>query len=196
MRLMRSPLTRRRDSRGQAMVEFAMIFMIFMTVVVAIMEFSFVLTIKTGISFASQDATQLAAELGNTADADCTILQQIDKDLQAPIDKSRVQGVKIFYTDSTGAVGVSDNWTKYGTYLCPMLNVTIPWSKGIQGYPASDRCNILSAVGCTPHTSLDWIGVTITYQYNWITPLPGLVGIGGSGPLFAETHISRMEPVQ
>jgi hypothetical protein len=178
------------------MVEFTMIFMIFMTIVVGIMEFSFLLTVKTGISFASQDATQLAAQLGNTADADCTILQLIDKDLQAPIDRAKVQAVKIFYTDSTGTVGVSDNWTKSGTYLCPILNVRIPWSPGTQGYPASDRCNILNAIGCTPHTSLDWIGVTISYQYSWITPLPGLVGLGGSGPLLAETHISRMEPVQ
>ena len=193
---MRSPRRRRRESRGQAMVEFSMIIMIFMTMVVGIVEFSFLLTVKTGISFASQDATQQAAQLGNTPDADCTILQLIDKDLQAPIDRAKVQAVKIFYTDSTGTIGVSDNWTKSGTYLCPILNVTIPWSPGAQGYPASDRCNILNAIGCTPHTSLDWIGVTVSYKYSWLTPLPGLVGLGGSGPLFAETHISRMEPVQ
>jgi hypothetical protein len=77
-----------------------------------------------------------------------------------------------------------------------VLNVDIPWAKGDQNYPPSDRCNILSAVGCDPHTSLDWIGVTISYQYTWLTPLPGLAGMSGSAPLFVETHISRMEPVQ
>jgi len=37
--------------------------------------------------------------------------------------------------------------------------------------------------------------VTITYQYKWITPLPGLVGLG-SAPLIVQTSVSRLEPVQ
>lgn len=187
---------KRRNSRGQALAEFSLVIPIFLMVVLAIAEFSFLLTVKTGIAFASQDATQLAAELGNTPDADVLILQLIDKDLQTPIDGTRVQSVVIFYTDSTGTVGVSDTWNKSGTYHSNALNVTIPWGQGAQNYPWSDRCNILSGAGCSPHSTLDWIGVTINYQYSWVTPLPSFVGLGGSPPLFSEKHISRMEPVQ
>jgi hypothetical protein len=77
------------------------------------------------------------------------------------------------------------------------LGVTIPYNPGAQNYLWSNRCNILSVVGCASgHTTMDWIGVSVSYQYSWITPLPGLVGLGSSAPLFVETHISRMEPVQ
>jgi hypothetical protein len=201
MRLFKSPWNPQRGQhgqrgqRGQALVEFALIIMVFMTVIVAICEFAFLLTVKTGIAFASQDATQLAAELGSQPDADCYILKLIDKDLLAPVNKANIQSVKIFYTNSSGAVGVSDNWSKGGTYHCDNLNIDIPWVAGAQNYPPEDRCNILSAVGCDPHTSLDWIGVTITYRYSWITPLPSLAGLSSSPPIFTETHISRVEPV-
>ena len=192
----------RRHSRGQAMVEFALVIPVFMALIVGLAELSFLLTIKTEISFASQDATQLAAELGNTADADCMILRQIDQDTGAPADKARLKSVNIFWTDSTGVSKGADVWTKPGTYHCAVLNVDIPWSQGAQGYKSDDRCNILSGLTCTPghggvaNGGLDWIGVTINYQYKWVTPMPGLTGLGGAAPLFAETHISRLEPVQ
>jgi hypothetical protein len=178
-------------------VEFALVIPIFLTIVVAIAEFAFVLTVKTGVSFAGQDATQLAAELGNTPDADVLILQQIEKDLQAPVNSAKVTSVTVFWTDSTGVAKAADTWTKPGSYSSTILGVTIPYSQGAQNYLWSNRCNILTALGCaTGHTTLDWIGVSISYQYSWVTPLPGLVGLGSSAPLFVETHISRMEPVQ
>lgn len=196
MRLFDYSRRRRRRSSGQALVEFSLIIPIFMLLIVAIAEFSFLLTIKTGVGFAGLDATQLAAQLGNTPEADVMILQLIEKDLQPPVDRTNVQSVIIFWTDPNGTVKASDTWTKPGTYYSPLLNVTIPYSKGAQGYPPTNRCNILSAVGCSPHTSLDWIGVTINYQYAWVTPLPGMAQLSSSAPLFSEKHISRIEPVQ
>jgi hypothetical protein len=184
------------------MVEFALVIPVFMALIVGISELSFLLTIKTEISFASQNATQLAAELGNTADADCMILQGIDQDTGAPAAKANLKAVNIFWTDFTGTSKAADVWTKPGLYHCAVLNTDILWSKGAQGYPTSDRCNILSGVTCTTghggaaNGGVDWIGVTINYQYKWITPLPGLTGLGGAAPMFSETHISRLEPVQ
>jgi TadE-like protein len=196
MRFAGNPRRHRRHWRGQALVEFALVIPIFLTLVVGISEFSFVLTSKTGIAFASQDATQLAAELGDSAHADCLIIEQIEKDLQAPIDVSKVRTVSIFWTDLNGSNKAADTWTRTGAFLCPG-NITIPYTQSDSSYPEADRCNILSAVGCAPgHTSIDWVGVSIAYQYSWITPLPGMIGLTGSAPLFVETHTSRMEPVQ
>jgi Flp pilus assembly protein TadG len=55
MQLLGHPLRRRR-SRGQALVEFALIIPIFMTLVVAIAEFSVLFTSYTSLGFASHDA--------------------------------------------------------------------------------------------------------------------------------------------
>jgi len=75
--------------------------------------------------------------------------------------------------------------------------VTIPYTQMSNGYPAANRCNVVLATGCaTGHTGVDWIGVTITYAYQWITPLPGMIGLGGSPPTFVETNTSRLEPIQ
>jgi Flp pilus assembly protein TadG len=196
MRFYGNPQRCRRPWRGQALVEFALVIPIFLTLVVGISEFSFLLTSKTGIAFASQNATQLAAELGDSAHADCLIIEQIEKDLQSPIDVSKVTAVSIFWTDLNGSNKAANTWTRAGSFLCPG-NITIPYTQSASNYPEADRCNILSAVGCAPgHNSIDWVGVSITYQYSWITPLPGMIGLTGSAPLFVETHTSRMEPVQ
>ena len=108
----------RRRHPGQALVEFALVIPIFLVLVVAIAEFAFLLTVKTGITFASEDATQYAAELGNAADADCYILQLIESDIQAPVDRSRIQSVSIFWTDLNGSNLGADTWTRTGNHLC------------------------------------------------------------------------------
>ena len=188
---------RRRRGPGQAMVEFALVILPFMVLVVAIAEFAFLLTVKTGITYASQDATQLAAELGGTPDADVYILAQIEKDVQTPVDKTKITGVTIFWTDLNGANKGANTFTRTGTMQNEAKTVTVPYTQGSNNYPVSNRCTVILATGCAPgHTGVDWIGVTITYTYQWVTPLPSLIGLSGSPPVFVETNTSRLEPQQ
>jgi len=167
-----------------------------MTLVVAICEFAFFLTIKVGVTDTAQDAVQYASELGNTPNADFMVLQLVEKDMGAPIDKTKIQSVSIFWTNLSGQNLGADTYTRTGTWT--INSVTIPYSlSGSAGYPDTNRCNIVSGVGCASgHTGVDWIGVTITYQYSWVTPLPNLVGLGTSGPTFVQTSTSRLEPIQ
>jgi len=184
-------------SRGQALVEFALVFPIFMTLVVAIAEFSFLLTIKIGVTDATQDAVQLASQLGNTPDADCTVLQLIEKDMGTPINKTNIQSVAIFWTNLSGQNLGADTYIRSGTITCAN-GVIVPYSmSGSAGYPVANRCNIVSGIGCASgHGGVDWIGVTITYKYTWVTPLPYLVGLGTTAPTFVQTSASRLEPIQ
>jgi Flp pilus assembly protein TadG len=76
-------------SRGQALVEFSLVILTFMTLVVAIAEFAFFLTAKAGVTSAAQDSVQLASELGNTPNADFYILQEVDNDMAPPISAPR-----------------------------------------------------------------------------------------------------------
>jgi hypothetical protein len=45
-------------------------------------------------------------------------------------------------------------------------------------------------------TTVDTIGVKITYQYTWMTPFPALLGGSGNGPLLTSVNIMRLEPIQ
>ena len=180
--------------RGQALVEFALIIPLFLILIVALAEFSFLLTVKVGVSDTAQDAVQLASELGNTANADCTVLQLVEKDMGAPIDKAKIQSVSFFWTDVTGANKGANTYVRTGTMTCANGG-TVPYSSTANGYPIASRCNFV--LGCGPgKPGVDWIGVTITYQYAWITPLPSLIGLQGSPPTFVQTNTSRLEPVQ
>jgi hypothetical protein len=166
-----------------------------MTLVVAIIEFSFLLTVRVGITTSSQDAVQLAAELGNGASADFQILSLVERDVSPPMSKVKIVSVVIFSTDAYGKVNKGqDKYTRDGgVYKNPSdVTQTLPYTPAPAGYAPVDRCNVVAAVICG---GVDYIGVTITYQYKWITPLPGLVGLG-SAPLIVQTSVSRLEPVQ
>jgi Flp pilus assembly protein TadG len=173
-------------------VEFSLIIPIFMTLVVAIGEFSFLLVVKVGTTDAAQDAVQYASELGQTANADFYILQLVEKDMSAPIDRNQIQSVSIFQTDLTGANKGADTYTRNGSWT--LNTVTIPYQlSGAKGYTETSRCNTVDTSVCG---GVQWIGVTITYKYSWVTPLPNLVGLGSSPPTFVQTSTSRLEPIQ
>jgi len=191
MRLVGHP-RRRRRSGGQALVEFTLIIPIFMTLVVAIAEFSFLLVVKIGVTNTAQDAVQYASELGQTTNADFYILQLVEKDMAVPINRQRIQSVVIFKTNLLGTNLGSDTYTRTGSWT--LNSVTIPYSlSGTKGYAETSRCNIVDTSICG---GVQWIGVTITYNYSWITPLPNLVGLGTSPPVFVQTSTSRLEPIQ
>ena len=187
--------SRHRNSRGQALVEFSLVILPFMTLIVAIIEFSFLLTIRVGVTTTTQDAVQLAAELGNGASTDFQVLSLIERDVSAPMNKAKIVSVVFFSTDAYGKVNNGqDKYTRGGVYRNPSdITQTVPYTQDpTLGYPPVNRCNVVAIVICG---GVDYLGVTVTYQYNWITPLPGLVGLG-SAPLFVQTSVSRLEPVQ
>ncbi|HEX7492323.1 MAG TPA: TadE family protein [Candidatus Limnocylindrales bacterium] len=204
MRLIGHPGRRRRRDRGQALVEFALVIPIFILIVVAIAEFSILFTSFLAVGFASHDASQLAATLGNTTGADYAILQRVDSDVMAPASARRITEVDIYWVDpATGkAIGGAVNTWKYdgGSHLVTLPNgttTTIPFVRTANGYPETSRCNVNKGVGCTSgHTSIDTIAVKIVYQYVWVTPFPGLVGGSSTGPLLTSINMMRLEPVR
>jgi Flp pilus assembly protein TadG len=196
MRLLGYPARRRRRrERGQALAEFSLVILPFMTMVIAIIEFSFLLTVKVGITDTAQDAAQLASEVGTSSDSDFQVLQIVEKDMSAPVDRTKILSVEIFSTDSYGVVNLAeDKYTRGGSYVDPLDNSkTVPYSSVSTTYPPASRCNTVAVAVCG---GVDYIGVIITYQYTWMTPLPNLVGLGASGPKFVQTSVSRMEPLQ
>jgi hypothetical protein len=210
--------TRRRRSNGQALVEFTLVIPIFLTLFVAITEFSFMFTSFVELNYASHDAAQVAATYGNTSGTDCAVLERVDNDLTVPANATKIKSVDIFWVNTasgnaTPVSGAENIYTYDGNpHPCikpdgTTINVPFPIPATLAlestsgGYPESTRCNVNSGINCPPtngvaHNTVDTLGVKITYQYTWVTPLPAMIGGSGNGPVFALINIMRLEPVQ
>jgi Flp pilus assembly protein TadG len=196
---------------GQTLVEFAMVFPIFLLLLFAIIEFAFVFSGMLGISYATRDAALVAAEAGwglagSDHAADCVIIKAVDQAVSPPADDNRITSITIFKADRNGdeVSGASNTWTRGSSTSCPD-GTTIPYTRQTNGYPegvdASNvpyRCNWLG--GCGGGRPLDTIGVRVEYQHRWVTPLGGLggngfSGQGGPGFTLTQSNSMRMEPI-
>ncbi len=194
-----------RGGTGQALVEFALVFPVFLLMVFGIMEFAFVFSGMLGISYATRDAALLAAEAGNTVGADCVIIKAVDTAVSPPASDNRIVAVTIYRATQNGVEmpGVSNRWTRGGSTSCSD-GTTVPYVRQTNDYPEPSRCNVLTGdVGgaCeSGHPGLDTIGVKVEYTHQWITPLGSFQGMGfgsqgGSGFNLTQSNSMRMEPI-
>ncbi len=184
-------------------------FPIFITMLMGLIEFSFVFNALLSMGHATRDAALVAAEAGNADAADCVILSQVEKDVSAPAIPARIQEVVIYRADQNGAVylGQQNVYTRTGlltpgnstSCLLPDgSTLVVPYTTTGPTYPTASRCNILAGTsgGCQAgHPSVDTIGVKITYAHTWVTPLANLVSLGGTGATLVQSNAMRMEPV-
>ena len=84
----------RSTSQGQAIVEFALIFPLFLTFLLGLIEFAFIFNGTLAVQFAAQNSALIAAEIGDTPGsagnlsvADCAILQEVERDLTPPAQR-------------------------------------------------------------------------------------------------------------
>lgn len=186
-------------SRGQAMVEFALVIPIFLILALAVIEFAFVFNAVLATNFASRTAALLAAEAGNGSGGDCVILRSIESEINAPADNARVLEVDIYWADTNGDQkgGAATRYARTGSTTCTYPDsstLTVPYSRTANGYPEADRCNVLS--GCSvAHPGLDMIGVRVRYSHVWKTPLHNFLPGNDTGYLFERSNAMRMEPV-
>lgn len=189
----------RRRSRGQSLVEFALVFPIFFMLFMGIIEFAFAFNALLSVNFASRDATLVASEAASQSGADCSILAKIEADVKAPAKTSAITKIEVFRATSTGSQysgAEITTFTRTGSLTCTMPDLTtaiVPYTRTGNGYPEAQRCNILAGCGGT-HTSVDHIGVRIYYTHNYVTPLRTFVSVGSSFS-FVRSNAMRMEPV-
>jgi hypothetical protein len=189
------PTTRRRRREGgQSLVEFALVIPIFMTMLISFVEFAFTFNAVLATDFSSRDAALAGAEAGNTAGADCVILQTVESDMHAPVDPTQIQVVEIYRTTSAGTIGAATIWNRTGTTDCRFPDGTVktlPYTRTQNDYDELSRCNIL--VGCEdPDRPIDHIGVKVTYRYLWKTPIGQAIS---SWLDVFRSNSMRMEPV-
>ena len=186
--------------RGQSLVEFALVFPIFVVLLMGTIEFGLVFNGVLAVDYASRNAALLAAEAGNSSGADCVILESVEQDIGAPADRTAISTVQIYWADPDGDPKGSfvNVYTRGGgTTSCDYPDgstLTEPYAATSLGYVDSSRCNALRGCG-SGHTGLDTIGVRITYRHSWRTPLSGLIGLTGTGLTIVRSNAMRMEPV-
>jgi Flp pilus assembly protein TadG len=185
-----------RGERGQAIVEVALILPLLVFLIVGIIEFSLLLNARNTVSFASRDGSMLAAEGGSRAGTDCVVLQMIERDLVAPASAIKVTQIKVFWSDQNGdEIGSNHNlYARSGSTTCDYgdgTSITVPYSLMTASYIEDIRCDVL--VGCGgSHTSLDTVGVEITYVHLWLTSFGRITG--GTGLTFNVSNTTRIEP--
>jgi Flp pilus assembly protein TadG len=178
-------------------VEFALVFPVFLVILLGVIEFAFVMNAFASIGFATRDAALAAAEAGNSSSADCSILRALDSSITPPTNNARVSEVRVFKSDTNGrALGPVNIYDRNGVTSCPLADgtpATVQYHQVSSSYPETSRCNELQ--GCKVQTSVDTIGVQISYVYGWVTPLHLLLPMSGPGYTIVKSNAMRMEPV-
>ncbi len=163
------------SERGQALVEFAIVLPVLLLLLFGLVEFAFVLNASSTVNYASRVAALLAAEGGTTEGTDCMVLRSIERAMTSPTTPTRISRVEIYWSDSNGDQ-IANNVNAYdrtGTLTCSYgdgSTITVPYVRTTDNFPESERCDVLA--GCNGlHTTVDDIGVRITYMHQWVTSI-------------------------
>lgn len=192
-------LSRRRGrENGQSLVEFGLVFPLFVILTLFLIEFAFVFSGLLGVNYASRNAALIAAEAGNDPLADCVILQAVEDSIGAPGNKANITSVLIFRTDQAGKTRLATlSYTRGGSTTCTKGTATlsVPYSSPTGSYTYNKRCNVLA--GCTIDgvaRKIDTIGIEVTYGHTWVTPIRNF-GLAGTGATLKQSNAMRMEPI-
>lgn len=197
-------------SRGQGLVEFALVLPILAVLVVSVVEIGLIYGAMQSIGYGSREGARVASALALGNEALCTsterdpsnvdavavgAVQRILKSPDSGIRMSEVQQIRIFKATTTGGeeAGRVNTW-RYdtsspieidpgpGTEFIDFLPTSEPW-------PACDRDN----GGATP----DSVGVTVVYEYDFVTPMGAVLDALSGGSLsltLRETTVMALNP--
>lgn len=195
----------RETSAGQTVVEFALVFPLFVMLLLGLIEFAFMFNALLAVNYGARDAALAAAEAGDAAGADCVILDWVERAITAPADTARIQSVEIYQAKPDGTIWPGTSKTVYThgaprTCTFPDGSVgSVPYGNpSPNGYPPSQRCNYLGGCngpGVTNHPTVDNVVVRITYTHLYVTPIKNFIGGGPGGLTFDRSSVMRMEPV-
>ena len=171
--------------RGQGIVEFAMLVPVFMVLLLGMLEFGFIFEHTMTISYATREGARTGSALaeGNAAvpcaDVDKNVVAAVQRVLQAPgslVTSAGVQNIKIFNADAAGAqIGTQVNIWTYAAGGGPSVDgQNLDFKLTSTGWDACTRVSSWIA-GVAPQS----IGVSILYDYKFVTPLAAAVGFFG-----------------
>lgn len=176
-------------TRGQGLVEFALVLPVFLLLLLGMMEFGIAFNRQLTLEYATREGARTGAALvngggtlgcgsgqsPNAATVDPLIIASVERVLKEPsmdvpilrpIELPEVQWIRIYEVTSTGTItGKSNQWT-YSPGAGPLVDgVRLDFVQGSATWSACSRSN------ASPPGS---IGVSISYRYQFTTPLGSL----------------------
>ena len=192
---------RRRNQRGQAMLEFAILVPAFMIVLFGMLEFGFAFSHHLTLEYATREGARMGAALANgtaevacgpvtaTNDLDAYIIAAVQRVLlgaggQIPI--AQVKEIHIYKSDSVGAEGSTNIWIPGAGPTVELVPLQFKRSGATNWDPCS-RTNVSGNV--------DSLGVSLIYDYQYITPLGNLMRMTGAPQLrISDRTIMALNP--
>lgn len=216
---MRSPAfvrrkPRRRDQRGQGLVEFAMALPIVAVLLVSVVEIGLIFGAMQSIGYASREAVRVGAALAqgdrtlcspgaDPTHVDATAVGAAQRILKSPdsgIKLPKVEEVRIFKATNTGAETANrvNVWTYGGPGAGPDVDpgvgggnvekIDFVGPASVQ-WAACDRVN--------GGINVESIGVTVRYRYDFVTPMASVLGALSGGSLsipISQTTVMALNP--
>ena len=162
----------RRVSRGQALVEFALVAPIFFLLIFGVIEFSLINASIGAYNFAAKDAARLGSIRGPTdANIDQEIVALVNGHVSA-VPAATTLEIDIFQADSAGApTGKLDAYTPAGAAI------------GTPSWTYNQRID--------NQADADYLGVRVIYEYTYVT---ALLSSGAPDIRLTTTAVLRIEP--
>jgi hypothetical protein len=201
----------RRRERGQAIVELSLVIPIVIALVVSVGELGFIFGKISSLGYGTREGARSGSALASGEVGLCTspnqdpsgvdaiVVGTVQRILRSPdsgIDLPDVQQIRIFKATSTGAEipGTVNIWTYAGPGAGPDVDPG-PGTEHIDFTPSSINwwaCSRINS-GANP----DSIGVSVSYTYDFVTPVPVIVDAlagGGLSLTLRETTVMALNP--
>lgn len=197
---------RRRDERGQGLIEFATILPLFAVILLGVLELGNAFSHHTSLEYATREGARSGASLANGGGAlgcgsgkspnastvDPLIIEAVQRVLESPgspIVLSDVTEIRIYKANASGGeAGPANSWT-YAPAAGPIpADSSSPLDfkpNGATGWSACSRLNTNPA---------DRLGVSISYTYHFATGLTQVLKFIGvtTGPTWTLTDRTVM----
>ena len=163
------------------MVEFAMVLPVLLLLLLTVLEFGLAFSHHVTMEYATREGARMGAALGaGTVTFDCkdvddqivAAVQRVLISSGSQIDINQVDEIRIYKADANGnETGFSNIWTPGNGPKVDGVALQFKLSSG--NWDACTRQNDGF------HTT-DSIGISLGYQYRYVTPLGNLLGLTGN----------------
>lgn len=184
-------LFRRRDTddRGAALIEFALVFTLLLTLALGAFEYGMLFRDWLSVTVSAREGGRVAASAATFGQADCVILEATAGALQSLTSGSLTQ-VHIYRSSASGSYpGATSSFTRRYRPGIPGEPGLIACT-GSQWFPLHLGGSWAPAARNNSGVNADWIGVRVDFEHEWLTDFLWFSGTAS----FSDDAIFRMEP--
>ncbi len=181
---------REEDERGAALIEFALVFTLLLTIALGAFEYGMVFRDWLSVTVAAREGGRVAASAATFGQADCVVLEATAGALQS-LNSGTLREVHIYRSSASGSYpGAGSAFTRRYRPGQPGDVGLIACSGGSEWFPLQLGASWAPAARNNSGVNADWIGVRVTFDHDWITGFLWWTGTAS----FTDDAIFRMEP--